>query len=186
MPRAGAIEAASPRSLRAQLLTVPVLFIGLLKQQDLPFAVYPSRRDPTGWCFKFQRRFVLEMDAEGRTQWLCVEPVIRGRVEAALERAVELHGRRGRSRPRQRVRPPAPHSPDAAEQAARQGLGWPVGGPFPHAPDAAIEARSALAEEGAGTGQKTLRNARRTVRPSGSNWRGSYPAKGWPASSVTD
>lgn len=100
---AHAPETPGVRALRTQLLSVPVIFIALVQQLDLPFAVYPSRREAGGWCFKFQRRFVLEVDAAGVANWDTMEPTLRPRLETALNQAVQLHAVRRRSRPRRRL-----------------------------------------------------------------------------------
>lgn len=88
---------------RMHILSVPVIFIALIKRLGLPFAVYPNRQNPDVWCFKFQRRFVLELDGTGRASWNGVEPAFRYRIEATLRQAVELHTLRRRSRPRRRA-----------------------------------------------------------------------------------
>lgn len=92
------------REFRTQLLSVPIIFIALVKRLGIPFAVYPNRSQGDGWCFKFQRRFVLEIDATGRADWSRVDPATRSRLQAALEQAVQLHAARQRGRPRRRHR----------------------------------------------------------------------------------
>lgn len=100
---APAPETINVREVRAKLLSVPVIFIALVRQLGIAFAVYPNRRDAGGWCFKFQRRFVLELDAAGRPNWASVDPAMRPRLEAALNQAVQLHAIRRRGRPRRRL-----------------------------------------------------------------------------------
>lgn len=96
-------ETVNAREVRTKLLSVPVIFIALVRQLGIAFAVYPNRGDAGGWCFKFQRRFVLELDASGRPNWASVDPAMRPRLEAALNQAVQLHAIRRRGRPRRRL-----------------------------------------------------------------------------------
>lgn len=98
------IGALNFREFRIRCLSVPIIFIALLRQSGLPFAVYPNRRDPDGWCFKFQRRFVLELDSAGRANWASMEPGLRHRLQSALDQALNLHTVRQRGRPRRRLR----------------------------------------------------------------------------------
>lgn len=104
-PASQDIGALNFREFRTQCLSVPVIFIALLRQMGLSFAVYPNRRDPEGWCFKFQRRFILELDAAGHANWASMEPTLRRRLQYALDQALHLHAVRKRGRPRQRLRP---------------------------------------------------------------------------------
>lgn len=94
------LDGLNLREFRTQVLSVPIIFIALVKRLGIPFAVYPNRSQSDGWCFKFQRRFVLEIDATGRADWSRVDPAIQGRLQAALQQAVQLHATRQRGRPR--------------------------------------------------------------------------------------
>ncbi len=74
----------------AELITIPVIFIALLGRHGVRAPIHQHQHFRDVWFFRFGKRALLELDAQGERRWRHAPELLRERVDPLVDAAVAL------------------------------------------------------------------------------------------------
>jgi hypothetical protein len=72
-------------------VSLPAIFMVLLRHEGWPIAAYPHKADPTAWSFKVTRVAVMTLNGDGRVTWKGVSSADKAHLRDLLAQALDLH-----------------------------------------------------------------------------------------------